>query len=502
MKLTVFGEILWDVFDQEKKIGGAPFNFAAHAVRQGADVRLISAVGQDELGDEALRACKKLNVPTDAIARLANYPTGKCQVTLKDGMPFYDLSGDYAYDHIPLPEDTLPEDLFPADTLPVNEHKSHNLQAQKSLAAEESSAIYFGTLAQRGKESRETLQSILSKKDLVDEVFFDINIRQHYYDDALIDESIRAATILKVSREEIGVLADAKKPEEDPAKADGASQKSNLQKNSKRPSNLNTICKRLLEKYDNLKMVLVTMDSDGAFVYERGGKITKSKRPSCEVVSTVGAGDAFSAAFLVSYLNGHKISDCLRRAIALASQVCEHVEAVPLFPMDDIRKWKAIYRLLNHVETEVFDCGTLCGSACCVCKDATNDVGIYLFPGEHLLLRESEKEQDWLTWEEQDQKDIGFPESWTAPVYFVNCKTPPVCPRNWRPLQCRTFPLKPVIDENGVLELIWEDEQLPYTCPIIEQNMPIHDDFYKATYTVWMHLLRDPRIMDLVLSWS
>ena len=207
MKLTVFGEILWDVFDQEKKIGGAPFNFAAHAVRQGADVRLISAVGQDELGDEALRACKKLNVPTDAIARLANYPTGKCQVTLNDGMPVYDLSGDYAYDHIPLPEDTLPEDLFPADTL-----------------QEESSAIYFGTLAQRGKESRETLQSILSKKDLVDEVFFDINIRQHYYDDALIDESIRAATILKVSREEIGVLADVKKPGDDPAKAEGASQ--------------------------------------------------------------------------------------------------------------------------------------------------------------------------------------------------------------------------------------------------------------------------------------
>ncbi len=456
MKLTVFGEILWDVFDQEKKIGGAPFNFAAHAVRQGADVRLISAVGKDELGDEALRACKKLNVPTDCIARLSNYPTGKCQVTLKDGMPVYDLSGDYAYDHIPLPADMLPED---------------------------SSAIYFGTLAQRGKESRETLQRILTKKNLVDEVFFDINIRQHYYDDALIDESIRAATILKVSREEIGVLADTKK-------TDG------------RPSNLNTICKRLLEKYDNLKMILVTMDSDGAFVYERSGKITKSKRPSCEVVSTVGAGDAFSAAFLVSYLNGRKISDCLRRAIALASQVCEHVEAVPLFPMDDIRKWEAIYRLLNHVETEVFDCGTLCGSACCVCKDATNDVGIYLFPGEHLLLRESEKEQDWLTWEEQDQKDIGFPESWTAPVYFVNCKTPPVCPRNWRPLQCRTFPLKPVIDENGVLELIWEDEKLPYICPIIEQNMPIHDDFYKATYTVWMHLLRDPRIMDLVLSWS
>ena len=461
MKLTVFGEILWDVFDQEKKIGGAPFNFAAHAIRQGADVCLISAVGQDALGEEALLACQRLHVPTDGITVLKPYPTGQCLVTLKDGMPSYDLSGDYAYDHIPLPADLLPEDV-----LSVNSGKADH----------EPSAIYFGTLAQRGEESRKTLQRLLAEKSLADEVFLDINIRQHYYDDALLTESIRAATILKISREEIGVLKIA--------------------------GNLNNICKKLLERYDNLKLVLVTMDAEGAFVYERGGKITRSERPKCKVVSTVGAGDAFSAAFLVNYLKGKKISVCLHHAVTLASQVCGHVEAVPFFPMDDICKWKAIYRLLNHVETEPYDCGSLCGNACCICKDATKDVGIYLFPGEDLLLRESEKETSWLTWEEQEQKDIGFPDSWTGPIFFVNCKTPPVCPRKWRPLQCRTFPLKPVIDENGVLELIWEDEKLPYTCPIIEQNMPIHDDFYKATYTVWLHLLRDPRIMDLVLSWS
>lgn len=170
--------------------------------------------------------------------------------------------------------------------------------------------------------------------------------------------------------------------------------------------------------------------------------------------------------------------------------------------MDDVRKWKAIYRLLDHVETEVFDCGELCGCACCMCSGAAEEMGIYLFPGEEKLLRESEKTCDWLTWEEQDPKEIGFPASWTGPVYFVNCKTPPHCPRHFRPLQCRTFPLKPVINDNGVLEMIWDDDDLPYTCPIIEKNMPIHDDFYKATYTVWTHLLRDPRIMDLVLEWS
>ena len=183
--------------------------------------------------------------------------------------------------------------------------------------------------------------------------------------------------------------------------------------------------------------------------------------------------------------------------------------------MDDVNKWKAVYRPLDMVNTEPYDCGELCGAACCVCQGCSgtfdkdtdaevdmSDLGIYLFPGEHLLLKEPEIDTGWLEWSTQDPRELGFPESWTEPVYFVKCKTPPVCPRKWRPLQCRTFPLKPVFGDNDVLELIWNDEELPYECPIIEENRPIHDDFYKATYTAWTHLLRDPRIFDLILMWS
>ena len=168
--------------------------------------------------------------------------------------------------------------------------------------------------------------------------------------------------------------------------------------------------------------------------------------------------------------------------------------------MDDIKRWKAVYRLLNRVSTLVYDCGRLCGSACCMCSSQKEEMGIYLFPGEHKLLKEAGG--DWLEWSTQDPAELGFPESWTEPVYFVKCKTPPVCPRDQRPLQCRTFPLKPVIGENGVLEMIWNDDELPYTCPVIERNMPVHDDYYKATYTVWTHLLKDRRIFDLVSLWS
>ena len=180
-----------------------------------------------------------------------------------------------------------------------------------------------------------------------------------------------------------------------------------------------------------------------------------------------------------------------------------------MYLMDNVRKWEAIYRLLDKVNTEVFDCGTLCKNACCTAQQS-EELGIYLLPGEHLIFDKIRNgpasdnipdPDEWLVWETQDPADLMFPESWKEPVYFVKCKTPPICPRAYRPLQCRTFPLKPVIGESGVLEMIWNDDELPYKCPIIENNMPIHDDFYKATYTVWSHLIRDPRIFDLVSMW-
>ena len=68
-----------------------------------------------------------------------------------------------------------------------------------------------------------------------------------------------------------------------------------------------------------------------------------------------------------------------------------------------------------------------------------------------------------------------------------------------RPFQCRTYPLTPHIDQDGILNLIYNDEMLPYHCPLIEEEIPLNDDFVKATYTVWKHLIKDPLIRDLVI---
>lgn len=156
----------------------------------------------------------------------------------------------------------------------------------------------------------------------------------------------------------------------------------------------------------------------------------------------------------------------------------------------------AIYRLLDRVSPVPFDCGTLCNAACCNCGEADDeDLGIYLLPGEDKV---HQRDGDWLRWSAEYAEDFDFPPSWKGKVYFVRCKTPPICPREKRPMQCRTFPLTPHIDDNGVLSLIFNDVELPYECPLIEEDIDLDSDFIKATYTCWKHLIRDPLIYDLV----
>lgn len=160
------------------------------------------------------------------------------------------------------------------------------------------------------------------------------------------------------------------------------------------------------------------------------------------------------------------------------------------------RTWKAIYRLLDRVSPIDGDCGALCGAACCtVGDDCGEDLGIYLYPGEEKL---HSRKDDWLEWTVENADDFEFPDSWVGNIYFVKCKTPPLCPRNLRPFQCRTYPLSPYLSPNGELELLYNDEDLPYSCPLIEEEIPLNDDFVKATFTVWAHLIRDPYIRDLV----
>ena len=109
----------------------------------------------------------------------------------------------------------------------------------------------------------------------------------------------------------------------------------------------------------------------------------------------------------------------------------------------------------------------------------------------------SEK-QGWLEWESLSSDEYELPGTWKGKIYFVRCKTPPHCPREMRPIQCRSFPLLPHLSEDGELTLVFNDYELPYACPMIEEEIELDERFVKATTTVWKHLIRDPLIYDMV----
>ncbi len=187
------------------------------------------------------------------------------------------------------------------------------------------------------------------------------------------------------------------------------------------------------------------------------------------------------------------------------------------------KTYKAIYRLLDRVSPVDFDCGILCDGICCSCTyepedmnpceyTAASDVntseymGLYLLPGEETIHYDSsgslsEESSRWLDWGYLIADDYDFPESWHGRVHFIQCRGPLNCKRSMRPIQCRTFPLSPHIDETGTLHMILSCDDLPYECPILEQayeGVPLNERFIKATYTAWKHLIRDSRIYDLV----
>jgi hypothetical protein len=158
--------------------------------------------------------------------------------------------------------------------------------------------------------------------------------------------------------------------------------------------------------------------------------------------------------------------------------------------------FRAIYRFLDKFSPINGDCGKLCNAICCTCDDESGqNMGIYLLPGEDKLFTGKE---DWLRWDYLLAEDYEFPDSWHGKVFFLKCLNAPICDRNLRPIQCRTYPLTPHIDDNGMLFLIYQQGALPYECPLIEEKIQLNHDFVKATYTAWRHLLREPLIYDLV----
>lgn len=184
------GELLWDVLPSGKQLGGAPANFACHVSQMGLDGVVVSAVGRDALGDEALAALAGRGLHS-RIARVA-HPTGTVQVSLDAaGVPYYDICTGVAWDNIPF-------------------------TAELAALAASARAVCFGSLAQRSPVSRDTIFRFLSATPTDCLKVFDINLRQHFYSPEILDRSLRLADILKINDEEIHTLTSLLAPSASP----------------------------------------------------------------------------------------------------------------------------------------------------------------------------------------------------------------------------------------------------------------------------------------------
>ena len=273
------GEILWDMLPSGKALGGAPANFAYHAGRLGAEGWTVSAVGDDALGHEIMDLVSEKKLHT--LIAVTDKPTGTVQVELDAaGVPSYNIMEDVAWDNIPF-------------------------TAQMEDLAKRADAVCFGSLVQRMASRDSVLRFVKAMRADALKVF-DINLRQHYYSKEVIEESLRLSDILKINDEEIRTVSDMFGLGADDAAA----------------------CRALISAY-GLKLVILTKGAAGSVVITPDEVIPQSVG-HVDVVDTVGAGDAFTAAFTVAYLRGDSLADAQRLATETASYVCSRKGAMPL----------------------------------------------------------------------------------------------------------------------------------------------------------------------------
>jgi fructokinase len=278
------GELLWDLFPDGPRFGGAPVNFACHAAALGADVHVVTSVGNDDLGRQALDALSHHGVRTDSVAICDAAPTGTVQVAVDAaGKATFTFAPDVAWDHL---------------------HWSDGLARLAAICE----SVCFGTLAQRSAESRQTIRRFVGATPARALRVFDINLRPPFYSEEVIRESLDLANVLKLNNDELPILA---------AMFDMVG--SDVE-----------VLTRLARRFD-LQLVALTRGPKGAILV-RGAEVSEAPGLPVAVKDTVGAGDAFTAALVLGLLRNDPLEMINRRACAVAAYVCSQAGATPPLP--------------------------------------------------------------------------------------------------------------------------------------------------------------------------
>ncbi len=280
------GELLWDEYVDRSVLGGAPANFAIHAAALDCRASLISSIGDDELGEQAVKELNNRRVDSRWVSKHPDLPTGIVRVRLDErGEPSYKILSNVAWDAIAW-------------------------SAKLKKVALQCDALCFGTLAQRCDTSKSTLLRFIqtTKQDCLR--VFDVNLRQKHFDGQLIYDSLSIANVLKTNLLELEIVAAATQ-----------TMGRNIQK---------TI-ERLAIQFE-LAAVVVTKGSQGSDLWLRGQFASHALDSKTKVVDTVGAGDAYTAATVYGMLKSWSAVRIVQFASRIAAFVCTQSGATPTIP--------------------------------------------------------------------------------------------------------------------------------------------------------------------------
>lgn len=283
------GEVLWDVFPIGARFGGAPANFACHIAALGGQSVMVSAVGRDELGRQALAEFAQHGVDAQHVAT-NDHPTAQVLVQLdSEGHASYQFPEDTAWDHLAWTE------------------------SLERLAAN-ASAVCFGTLAQRGPTSQATMRKFLSSTPDDCLRILDVNLRTPYWNETLILESIALAKALKLNDDELAILSDML--------TISGTERQRLQ--------------QLLNRF-SLELVALTRGAKGAALLHKSGEYSDLPGVATTVRDTVGAGDSFTATLVMGLRKGLPLDVINAWASRVAAYVCSQSGATPPLP-DALRR--------------------------------------------------------------------------------------------------------------------------------------------------------------------
>jgi fructokinase len=283
------GEVLWDLYPDVQYLGGAPANATIHANRLGANGIVVSAVGQDRLGDALLSCLKEQMIETRYIQRIPDYPTGTVLVQLDaNRIPQFTCSNDVAFDY-----------LRWNDSLVALSHQAD--------------AVLVGTLAQRNAISHQTIQTFLEQVSN-GVVVFDVNFRGWNASvKEVVEKTLVHTDILKMNETEMQAMQ----------KAFGKTDQS-----------AEDFLGWLNGSYQ-LKLAVLSLGSQGCLV-SNGTKRILSPGVEVNTVDTTGCGDGFVAGLVMKYLEGSSLEEMAKFANYLGAFVATKKGAVPEYSIDEL----------------------------------------------------------------------------------------------------------------------------------------------------------------------